>query len=382
MKSEPIFIHSSFRTSSTWLWQNFRKLPEVLAFCEPFNEVLASISPAQIASYGPRDWSSGHVDDGPYFLEYLPLVAENGGIQGYKEGFHFERFVPADGIHGDISDEEVEYINGLLSLARSRSLVPVLGCVRSLGRLPAFKRKFGGFHVFSYRSLFDQWMSYIQQAEIGNSYFVDSILRTIIANRHDRFLDGVYIRYLRESQDGSDIQIYASLFIAFVSMHLYLYARAMESADCVVDIGRVASDTAYRASLEQLVGRRTRLNVSFGDAKRIVNYTPFAIDHHAIQQIRQLVIDETRPSSASISLLDELVVGLFSDSENAFAFAEATHRRLNSRLSAERQRADQMELDLRASQEEVQRLRTQVERLLSSRSRNLTSFFRRRKLLE
>ncbi|MBV8337057.1 MAG: hypothetical protein JO358_16800, partial [Alphaproteobacteria bacterium] len=39
--SPPVFIHSSWRTSSTWVWLKFRQLPVTLSYYEPFHGLLA-----------------------------------------------------------------------------------------------------------------------------------------------------------------------------------------------------------------------------------------------------------------------------------------------------------------------------------------------------
>ena len=77
----PIFIHSSWRTSSTWFWSKFRQLPETLAFYEPLTMFLNTITRAQALAYDHDAWGSGHSATDPYFLEFVPLIRRTGGVQ-------------------------------------------------------------------------------------------------------------------------------------------------------------------------------------------------------------------------------------------------------------------------------------------------------------
>ena len=92
-----------------------------------------------------------------YMLEYLPLIQDAGGVRLYDAAMAFERFVPADGPSGAISDAENAYIASLVEHAKSLSRTPVLTATRSLGRLAGMKAAFPGLHILLYRNLFHQW---------------------------------------------------------------------------------------------------------------------------------------------------------------------------------------------------------------------------------
>ena len=61
-----IFVHSSFRTSSTWMWSCCRRADRTVAYCEVFNEMLASVLRNQINSFHPGAWHSKHPNHAPY----------------------------------------------------------------------------------------------------------------------------------------------------------------------------------------------------------------------------------------------------------------------------------------------------------------------------
>ena len=73
-----IFLHSGFRSGSTWFWHRFREARGTLAYYEPFHEKLAQLSLAHVSEFGPQHWPSGHPElAAPYFAEYR----RGGGMQ-------------------------------------------------------------------------------------------------------------------------------------------------------------------------------------------------------------------------------------------------------------------------------------------------------------
>ena len=76
-------IHSSWRTSSlasSWFFFKFRSFKETMCFDEPFNEDLKEISREKASSADPQSSDSHHPASDPYYLEYLPLISNPGGV--------------------------------------------------------------------------------------------------------------------------------------------------------------------------------------------------------------------------------------------------------------------------------------------------------------
>lgn len=71
---ELLFVHSSFRTSSTWLWLAFRRIPEVLAYYEVFNPFLGRCTEGTLQMNSTASWNSRHPVCSPYFEEYRALL--------------------------------------------------------------------------------------------------------------------------------------------------------------------------------------------------------------------------------------------------------------------------------------------------------------------
>lgn len=277
----PVFIHSSWRTSSTWFWLKFRENPATLCFYEPLNESLARLTREQAGQHGPQSWRSGHPSSLPYYIEFLPLIRRSGGARLFAPAMAFDWFVPEGGIGGQLRLEERRYLALLLRQAARRDKVAVLGFTRSLGRLAAMKREFAGTHVFLYRNLWAHWASYRGLARDGNPYFLGTNL-WIMLRAGDPFLTAIVNRHLRRAvergelapESGRDLPgaLLAALpepdlFRLFMALHLYLYAYAELSADVSVDVTRLARDGQYRARTSESLRLRTGLPLDLRDVK-------------------------------------------------------------------------------------------------------------------
>src|SRR5690348_7316763 len=97
-----VFIHSSWRTSSTWAWLKFRGLSETIGYYEPFHGLMATRTRAEAKSVDYKSWDSRHPPGKPYGLEYVPLIRHSGGVPFADAAMAFEWFVPLGGLRGQL----------------------------------------------------------------------------------------------------------------------------------------------------------------------------------------------------------------------------------------------------------------------------------------
>jgi hypothetical protein len=187
---ERIFLHSSFRSGSTWFWARFRAASGVCAFYEPFHEQKADLTPLALADDRADGWASGHPDlDAPYNLEYMPLLAPPKGVPFYRRRFAYEDYYATGQ-----DPQEKAYIDFLVGHAERSGKRAVLGFKRSFGRLRRLKAQCGGVHLVTLRNPWDQWVSFAEQMQSSNHYFSFRIyLIACVANwsGHASFLEGL-----------------------------------------------------------------------------------------------------------------------------------------------------------------------------------------------
>jgi hypothetical protein len=300
--AQPVFIHSSWRTSSTWFWLKFREKTSTLCYYEPFHEILTTLTRDRAQSIGPASWTeSRHPPGGPYFLEFRPLIRRAGGVRLYTPEIAYEWFMPEGGVAGNLRPPEARYVGLLLRHAGRHGKIPVFGFTRSLGRLAALKRRFGGVHIFLYRNLWTQWASYVGQNEAGNRYFLETILRVLL-QAQDRFFAASINRCLvravarglpAPSADAGlaarllDTLSEAELFGLFMALHLYLYVAAQASADLSIDATRLARDRHYRETTAARLAEMTGLAIDLADVKDVAHAHWAAPDGIDWQEIRE-----------------------------------------------------------------------------------------------
>jgi hypothetical protein len=276
-----VFLHSSFRTSSTWLWGKFRADPMRMCFYEVFQERLADLTLSACLTVGPDSWQSGHPPGPPYLLEFIPLLRPDGGVNGYNESMAFETMIPEGGLNGELTPEERSYLGSMIDLARVLRKQPVLSCTRSLGRAAALKRTFGGVHVLLWRNLHHQWLSYAHQQEIGNPYFMHSLCWSLTARRltDDQGCDPI-LRLLmlymvshcgNKTADWIPPEDSDHAYIAFTALHLHLTMAAFKAADVLVDVNRLTSgDQTHRRDVETRVAALTGHPLHLNDAQETI----------------------------------------------------------------------------------------------------------------
>jgi len=273
----PVFVHSSFRTGSTWFWSKLRADPTALAYGEFFHEQLATLKLADFDSLHPGSWESGHSATAPYFMEFLPLIRGASGVALYQASMALESFVPRGGSGGALSKAEKAYVAGLIAFAHRAERIPVLTCTRTLGRAGSLKRGFGGTHILLKRNLLHQWHSYAKQRRIGNPYFVRTVLTTIDRNAHDPFIG--WMRGTLAARYGAHANLWLrdigedDLFAIFLGLHVYLMMQAFTVADLVVDINRLGrGDRLYRRRLEGTIAAATHVKVDLSDARETIEF--------------------------------------------------------------------------------------------------------------
>lgn len=269
----PVFVHSSFRTSSTWLWSKLRATPHATAYYEIFHEALGHLNVRDISGLNYSGWDSRHPAGAPYFLEFLPLLQESGGIPGFSPEMALDTFLPADGLDGELSGVARTYVARLIANAHANRKIPVLCCTRSLGRARALRKAFGGRTVFCHRNLFHQWASYAGQAMDGNPYFLNTVDLTLKASQHDPFLAAVDLWTAGRTISPTD----EKLFQAFLMLHLYLSAHAFEDSDIRVDVTAMATSPVLRRKVEVELTRMVGAPVDLSDVRLSFDASPMAV---------------------------------------------------------------------------------------------------------
>ncbi|MDE2463145.1 MAG: hypothetical protein KGO02_05465 [Alphaproteobacteria bacterium] len=244
----PIFIHSLFRSGSTWLFDRFRRsLAGYWCYQEPFHEFLINLKDR------PEDVLAIHQQTSqelrhpalnkPYFYEFH-AVREHIAAS-FAKCISFDSFFDAT-----CCPAFADYVGKLITHAPAR---PVLQCCRSFGRIAFLQQQFGGAHLHLWRNPRDQWWSY----QI-NDYFDITGLAILNAERVPEV-----VAQLREVVGFVPIhrdtfaEEYALLakfpldaeqrYLTFYVLWLYSLLENRRHGCCDLNIDRLSQDQGYCA---------------------------------------------------------------------------------------------------------------------------------------
>jgi hypothetical protein len=315
ISAQPIFVHSSFRVSSTWFWTKLRRIQGLHAYYEIFHERLATLDSRAIQSFTVESWDSGHPKTAPYFEEYEELLSETGGVRKFAPEFSYNRFIPAEGPFGDISEGESSYVHSLITHAQALRKRPVLTCGRTLGRLAGLRIAHGGIHILLVRDLLRQWLSYLRHTNSGTYYFINVTLEIIVNSPHDSLLRSILrskiqLRKCREHLVLARFDSLDAFLHTFLTLHAYLYMAAFCNADVVINVSDIALSMSARKKAEADLKQAAGLRVDLSDAREPRVSHGIAVGKIANTQIADMIAS----AAAQLKLEDDNPAVLFVNS--------------------------------------------------------------------
>lgn len=276
MRPTPVYIHSSWRTSSTYLWAKFRGRPDTCCYFEPLNEHLATATPAFIDAFEPWSYANHPKLDAPYLDEFRPLLGSD-GLVGFPTRLSYEQY-RADR-HADLVGLKAYFVE-LDHHARSLGKTAVFGCVRTDLRLDWFRHHLDGVHIVLRRDPRRQFISFLNQAVNGNRYFLERGWIILGANRDDtafaplrRIID--VPAFDGPAPDRDDFYARLAWTTEWTTLYMISYflhglaARALETTnvDLVIDIDHLSRDPAAAVETEHKIEALTGAVLSLADCR-------------------------------------------------------------------------------------------------------------------
>ncbi len=276
-KHTSLFLHATWRSASTYIWETFRSFDAYYAYYEPFHEHLATADDEFTSDYSISSGLRHPKLSNPYFLEYKPLLTTQ-GVAGYRDSFSVKNYFCNQ---DELLRDQKEYIARLLFEADIRDRMAVLGFCRSSGRVEWMKRQFpDALHVLVVRNWIQQWTSSLDQhMHNDNPYFLVMPLACLAAAEHDILAMAVRDKLGVPRIDtftfeqcylhAKDIALAAPierLFSCFVAFQLLSFIRARPYADIVLDVNMLASDRRYAEQVVAYLGGHLPVVPDFNDA--------------------------------------------------------------------------------------------------------------------
>lgn len=299
MTQKPIFIHSMFRTGSTYLWSKFRKNDRYYCYYEPLHHVLTQVTPENIDEMLTRDFEAVHhpVLESYYLQEYIPLLKENQiGVPFFKKEFSYDQFC-----NNNENPQLIEYIDSLIKYPIGK--IPVLKFNRTAFRAKWFKQFYkNALNLYLIRSPRDQWQSYIElhKRTAYHDFFLMDLLAVNANYNHPDFAPLSKIVPLfpfNNSNPEKEFLFYKHLlpnyseeerYFIFYYIWFDALLKNIINSDFIVDINLLTQDKSYREKIENLFQERGYMGVNFQDAK-IERYSHYCLPSDKFDKIEENV---------------------------------------------------------------------------------------------
>ncbi len=294
---EPVFLHSLWRTGSTYLFGKFRETQRYYCLYEPLHEFMGRLNESHMREFSGRKIAaklSHSTMSGGYFDEYRPFQRRGiPGVPGYRESM-----TVADFFAGEKASFQ-QYIAGLVAGCRDQGLRPLLQFCRSTGRLEFFRNRISGTNVYLQRNPRDQWQSYLAGDQ---PYFMPLTLAyttlcqlyaerisTVLEHRLPgaRSIFGLFHRrsFRRTLQAARRFECKlsdADRYRVFYADWLRARREAQRHCDLVVDINRISHDANARKEIEDAFSIRL-------DDCRIKEYQEHRLSARCMDEIEREV---------------------------------------------------------------------------------------------
>ena len=179
MRTAAVYLHSMFRTGSTYVASRYAQDEGYLLFYEPFHAAIPS--PRRLANplanYDSARENLRHEKiEGGYFSSYSLVDPHTG--RKLHELFRY-RF-PVHDVMNDLSAAGAEYLGACVRVAKEAGRTAVFGFCRSGLQVASMRRKLPGEHIYLYRDPRYQFASY---QPTSNDFFIPQTLLHLLASR-------------------------------------------------------------------------------------------------------------------------------------------------------------------------------------------------------
>jgi hypothetical protein len=298
-KFDPIFVHASMRSGSTYFYNVLRRNRSLMCFNEAIMDQKREYArfkrknPDAAYSNKGQKWDINHHfldrDDYHEFVEAWDAATHL--CPDYPE---LKDYLPPNGV---LSVELSAYLSALVEYARSQGKRPVLCEVNSRGRAGALRSAFGGFHIAQFRDPLSQFGSLIRGLIDGGiwSFLATPAMELGASRAHPLYclvpelcrVPNVPWRVKNRGQFwASNMEYFAAIASprpqaienAF-RWHLYSWfltnLAAISYSDLVLDIDKVHDDADYRTSIIGKLAREIGSSPDFTDLKKFGRYYEF-----------------------------------------------------------------------------------------------------------
>jgi hypothetical protein len=292
-----IFIHSLFRTGSTYIYNKFRQQGNCYCYYEPFHESLLNLkNHQQTIDENLQKMMHHPAMNQDYFHEYESFLdPKTSSVPFFRKSFTADEFC-----YNEANPPLKKYIDFLI--LQSSGKIPVFQFNRSALRTGWFKSNYPkAINIYLLRHPRDNWMSHITLEKGENPYFAGMSLLIASLNK-----DASYFKPLAEilplidfkwEDFKNQIRFYINLIPVYTDVEQYLifyfiWLNAMIEnvlhADIIINMNRLSENTTYQTDLNNLFKQFNIPEIDFRDAHLPV-YKDFPLSVQSMDSVEDRV---------------------------------------------------------------------------------------------
>jgi hypothetical protein len=290
----PIFVHASPRSGSTYFFNVLRRNADLMCFNEAIIDVFSHYGKQQIIGLKEKQkWNVNHnFLDRDDFYEFVAAWDEV--MYLYPAFPSFRDYIPPNGV---LPSSLYIYLAALMRYARSRGRRPVLCEIHSRGRTGALRTAFAGFHIAQYRDPLSQFGSFFRPVMEGGEwgFLAFPLMELGLSGHHalyrlvperwrvpvlawptndraQRWSSAVqYVAMIASPQTGTIEKAFRWFLFSWVLSNL----ASICYCDAWLDIDKVHDDHAYRKSFVDTLSSKYQIYLDFKDLRKFDRYYEF-----------------------------------------------------------------------------------------------------------
>ena len=285
-----IFLHSLFRSGSTYLFKKFRETEGFWCYYEPFHHELVRLRKDNLDLFRFDNETTGRMNhpnlEKPHFYEYHVAMKDGDSLPFFYTIFAYDEFSSVQ--HQTLT---YQYILNLIESAPGAS-IPLFQFNRSSLRIHWFKKHFpDSLHVYLLRAPRDQFESYFRAGKFSDNIFLAINLYIIIKNYKSWFFEEVYSEIKGVIPLSGDINEDLSRCIYHIKsfsmelhytifLHLWIASLIEGSryADFIIDMNKLGKSETYSKDIVNLFPDDLGLPADFFNDANLKCYDSFILD--------------------------------------------------------------------------------------------------------
>ena len=292
-----IFLHSLFRSGSTYLFKKFRETEGFWCYYEPFHHELVRLRKDNLDLFRFDNETTGRMNhpnlEKPHFYEYHVAMDGDNKLPFFYTLFAYDEFSSVQ--HQIITNQ---YILNLINSAPD-TLIPLFQFNRSSLRIHWFKKHFpDSLHVYLLRAPRDQFESYCRAGKYSDNIFLAMNLYIIIKNYKYWFFEEVYGEIKGVVPLSGDINEDLSRCIYHIKsfsmeihytifLHLWIASLIEGSryADFIIDMNKLGKSEVYSRDIAARFPDNLGLASDFFNDANLKCYDSFILDAEQYMKI-------------------------------------------------------------------------------------------------